>query len=249
MTNLLILNAYNLANIFQRLRNELGFVEYHNEDLIAELRHFSGQSLSPENSYLMFYTIWVFALLENMKQADEIVNIDLLSLSEQYRKELLARLAGRRIDCLDFASCQIPQSCYTQKEKTFFQGIEERVHEMLMQNGYAQSEIVSLLDLRMKHGPTQSFRLLPGRTAGHKLLTEAARAREMVIYYEQQARETSVSCRKLENELAQLGVAREELQMQLTKLETELAAIVGSRSWRLTRPLRAIRAFLSSLRP
>ncbi|MBI3775770.1 MAG: hypothetical protein HY273_09500, partial [Gammaproteobacteria bacterium] len=78
-TNLLILNSNNPPKLLADLKTELAFEGFHDADISREFEHFDRYRLAPEQSYILFYTLWCYALLENKPLADLVINIDALS--------------------------------------------------------------------------------------------------------------------------------------------------------------------------
>lgn len=223
-TNLMILNAEYLPDIFQCLRRELNFSEYHHEDIEAEFEHFRTQPLTADQNYLLFYTTWAFGLLENLQKSDMSINIDSLSSSESYRTEVTSELAQKGIDGLDFSDCTIPQASYTSKEQAFFEAIEARVHQMLMQNGYTRSELLNLLELRREHAPKLRLKKQSASIIRKELVDQASRARDLVREYE-----TNIAY--LKTELRGMGLESERHQAEHERLTEALDQSRNHSQW------------------
>jgi hypothetical protein len=174
----IILNAQTRPAIIDRLVAEIGYVAFHHADFFQELQHFEQRRLSSEHSYLVFYTLWCLGLLEAKAHADLMINIDNLTTSDDYRKNVTAQLAVAGIDGLDFSDCHAPQGYFDAASEEFFTRIEDRAHTLLVASGYSAQ---CLDDLRQLVESNQ-----PVRTAHNcdALARDLRHVREIVIRVE-----------------------------------------------------------------
>lgn len=173
----IVLGANPAPPIVARLKEEIGYVEFHHDEIAEELRHFEQHRLSSEDSYLVFYTLWCLGLLEGTTYADHIINIDALSTSIKYREETANNFKALGIQGVDFSDCHIPQAFFDTTDNKFFKGIETRVHGLLLTSGYTQELINTILNIRLEHAPTTHDDSIT-------LVRDLHRARETALRFE-----------------------------------------------------------------
>jgi len=220
-TSLLILNAKEAPPVLLRLRKELGFIEFHDEDISREFRHFESMALTPEQSYLLHYTIWCYALLENLKSSDACVSVDLLSESPRYRDEVVSFLDGKGFVGLDFSDCAIPQAAYSSQEEDFFRDIESQAHALFLQSGHTKDDIFRMLEFTELHKTSRDTALQEtGQIA--KMIHEAERARELTIRFERDFGTILRDKNRLLREQSALMQRAQELELQLKELSDKI---------------------------
>jgi hypothetical protein len=178
--NLMIANAQSPPLFIRQLRNDLGITPFHSHDIWLEFKHFDLHRLDAAGSYTLFYALWCHAMLEARPYCDISINIDQLSLSELYRNEILSALDDMGIKGLDLSDAAIPIGVYGKQDVDFFSGLEDRVHGLLLQNGYNQAQVDEMLALRREH-------TIPSNEIGpldQVLARDALRARELSRRYE-----------------------------------------------------------------
>ena len=173
----IILGANAAPEVVKRLRHEISYVEFHHEDIAKEFEHFGQRHLNSENSYLVFYTLWCLGLIEGNVHADQLINIDGLSNSMNYRATVTEKLVELGVTGIDYSDCSVPQAYYSNKEVEFFNRIEDRVHGLLLASGYAQETLNNLLKLRLEHQPERMVN--PG-----DLTRDLERMRDIALRYE-----------------------------------------------------------------
>ncbi|MCF6178905.1 MAG: hypothetical protein L3J63_05875 [Geopsychrobacter sp.] len=178
--NLLILNADPHPEVIASLRREVGFEAYHSEDLIDEFAFFDRKRLPPEESYLVFYILWLLGIMEGRRHADLLINIDAMSDQPDYRQEVVENLECLGISGLDFNDCRVVQSCYGDQEKSFYHRIEERAYGLLLASGFQRDDLEAIQRLREKYHPLL-WQRKPARTNISLILNNAERARETVL--------------------------------------------------------------------
>lgn len=244
VANLLIANAQNTPPFITAVKQAIGIEEYHNpEQLDDEILHFQKCRLDARGSYLLFYALWCHALLEAREHCDMDINIDRLSLSQNYRKSIQKRFASYNIDGIDFDDCHVPQAAYGDIDSLFFDEIEQSVHEIMKSNGYSDEHIQYILDARSKHKPA------PDRVKPKDQLRDAMNARALARRYEseldglQRILNTKDSLQELMATQKKLNAKLQELEdlREWTKdLEGQLKAIHKSIFWRLLMPIRVL---------
>lgn len=186
ITSQLILNAPNHPDVIDRLRREIDFEEFHDEDISKEFAHFNLNRLTAENSYFIFYLIWCLGLFEGMDNADLMLNIDTLSTQPNYREEVKNQLLQWGITDLDFTDCQVPQTYYGTEDRAFFVMQEERVHALLLLSGYPLATLNQLKVLRQINEPDLwSYPL--DTIPAEKMLSASVDARAIVLREETQS--------------------------------------------------------------
>ena len=189
VTSQMLLNTIQHPYAISILKDEIGFADFHDDSIQSELSHFYNNRLSVMDSYSSFYLLWCLGLLEAVKNADLLLNIDRLSDSVQYREDFLNNLSNYGIKDIDLSDANVPQGYYSDAEKAFFNPIEERIHDILLRSGCSRERLERLTALRKADEP-----LLWSRPSSdispERLLRDCARARGTVL-----ARETESSVR------------------------------------------------------
>lgn len=153
----IILNAHAVPPVILRLRGEVGYTEFHDDNISEEFRHFQQRPLSAENSYLVFYTLWCLGLLEGRSHADLMINIDHLSDFGAYRQDVANGFQSIGISEVDLSDCHVPQGCYDQTDQEFFKTVEGRVHGLLLTSGYGEGTVEGIKDLRDEYAPLRTL--------------------------------------------------------------------------------------------
>ena len=159
ITSQLILNAPIHPEAITRLKKEIGFTEFHHDDISLEFSHFNSKRLSAGKSYLIFYLLWCLGLLEAMANADLLVNIDALSNSQSYKEEINKHLLHFNVLDIDFSDCKVPQRYYSDVNKAFFAVLEDRVHSIVLLSGYSKEQLTHLQGLRQSSEPKDANRI------------------------------------------------------------------------------------------
>jgi hypothetical protein len=262
-SNLMIANAQSPPLFIRQLRNDLGITTFHSHDIWLEFKHFDLHRLDAAGSYTLFYALWCHAMLEARPYCDISINIDQLSLSELYRNEILSALDDMGIKGLDLSDAAIPIGAYGKQDVDFFSGLEDRVHGLLLQNGYNQAQVDEMLALRREHtipsneiGPLDQVLardLLRGRELSRRYETEIHYWQNELNLADQRARQAEANAREaqaraeqaeqraseaLQREAHQLSDRVLQAEARAHEAELRLAAIYNSKSWRITAPLR-----------
>ena len=182
--NQVILNSNTVPNVINRLKLEIGFSPYRSDDIYAELAHYHSRRLAPEESYMVFYTLWCLGLIEGMEHSDVLMNIDALSDRAPYRQEIVKELELCGVSGITLEDCQVAQTYYTEKDKEFFRRIEDRVHGLLLLSQYPQKTIDQIAGLRQEYEPAV-WKLSSAEIPSELLVENAVRAREYVKRIEQ----------------------------------------------------------------
>jgi hypothetical protein len=182
--NQLILNSNAVPDVIHRLKLEVGFNPYQSHDIIDEMRHYFSRPLAPEESFMVFYMLWCLGLIEGMEHSDVLINIDALSDQATYRQKIVNHLELRGVSGITLEDCQVTQTYYTEKDREFFQKIEERVHELLLMSGFPQKTIDQITSLRQEFEPG-IWGLPSDKIPSEFLVENAVRAREYVKRIEQ----------------------------------------------------------------
>ena len=211
-TTQLIFNAQNLPPVLAAVKDLCRIKNCHREEIEPEFAWAQSNPLTSRESYLAFYGLWLYSLLEIEKSANLSINIDLLSSSKAYRERVRAALATEGISGLDFGDCEIAQAKFTASDTHLFEDAETCVHGLFLDEGYRQAEIDSALSLRGSHRPGPR-RQMAARVA------DASRVRQVVI------RQLDLRA-SIGRETAQWKVSLGESQRHLSEREAELAEAV-----------------------
>ena len=204
--NQLIIHADHPPAPVRLMLRELKLAKYPQQDLAGAFAFYFDRPLTSEQNYLVFYMLWCLALLEGVKNADLLLNIDHLSESTDYQQDTNQKLSGLQIDGLDFSDCQVPQGYYSKDHQMFFLAAEARVHLWLIEGGWQQEDLEKILKLRAQFQP-----ILHAHPANEidqlPLIEQSDRFQEMARRFETALAEMSQN----------LIVVREESQIQITQ--------------------------------
>lgn len=221
--NLLILNALNPPAVFVEIRKKLGFQPYANPDIDKEFEFFSSHGLGDTGSYFLFFSLWYHALYEGLRLADYDINIDELSESLAYRREVTLRLEKMGVTALDLSDCQVHRGCYSRQDADFFIPIETQVIQLFQQHGY---------DGQLRADITQQLNEF--RNAA--VLDKADAPRQPCV---EDVRRLRVMVRRHESEVANMRrlIWDQRLELdRLARVEAELRSIYESRLWEAIHP-------------
>lgn len=207
--NQMIINSPNHPDVIARLRREIAFTPCEIDDIGDRFDWFKKHKLAPQHSYLVLYILWFLALKEGHSKADILLNVDRLSDSSEYRRQIIGEFANKDITSIDFSDCSIPQASYIEEDRTFFKRIEDQAHGMLLLSGTSQSEIEQILTIRHQYEPKLWSTKKPAGINCRNLTRDAERARRLVLNAE--AREVQL--------LHRLGHIQNELSIFKSRLE------------------------------
>ncbi|MCX7098688.1 MAG: DUF4214 domain-containing protein [Methylococcales bacterium] len=222
----IILGAQSRLPFVAKIREEIGYSEFHHELLQEEFGYFFQHRLTSENSYLLFYAFWCLGLLEGMAYADHLLNIDSLSTSQGYRLTINKHFEELGINGVDFSDCNVPQGFFDASDIDMFTRIENRVYGLLLVSGYSQETIDNIKQLRSEHAA--SIQVDPSG-----LQRDLHRAREIALRLETDdaGREQHLhnviggletQAKSLENDLTTSKLSLEGLAAQLESKDTEI---------------------------
>ena len=118
---------------FSVLAQYLPLIEFHSEIFHKEWLFYKVMLdlYSASERYLLFYFIWLTALIENVLHADIIINMNLLSQDLDYRERILQLIFGQRKADIDFDDCQIKVYDDHLFPEAELQAVEEHVHNLM----------------------------------------------------------------------------------------------------------------------
>jgi len=232
ITNQLILNARHAPKPIKLMVSELKLDCFTGESISDAFTFYNSNLLASEERYLCFYMLWCLGLQEGMKYADLLLNIDHLSASNEYKKEIVAMLEDIGVSGIDLSDCKIPQAIYSETEQAFFIKQEEKVHHWLIEGGWSQSQINEIQELRNKYKPNLINKSFKNRELIN-LVDQASRARDLTIRYETD-QAISLALNKESEAKAK------ESEAKAKESEAKAKAIYNSRSWRITAPIRFV---------
>ncbi|MEM7062888.1 MAG: hypothetical protein AAF572_06970 [Cyanobacteria bacterium P01_B01_bin.77] len=262
--HLLILNAQDLPEVFQDLKTSLKMPNFHSKEIFQEYRFFNDFWLSPQQSYLLFYTLWCYGILEARQHCNLFINIDMLSASSQYRMDITKQLFELNINGLDFSDCNIPLASYYEQDIRFFEPEEERVYRNLIKCGYTLDDINFIKNIRTENlvdfgsnepkFTTMARDIERSRELANGYQTKLAaspqkysdlkkeyfRLKENFIDSIEALEDLSERELVLEAAVQNLTMLTHEKELRCQQLEAELSVILNSTSMRITAPFRLI---------
>ena len=247
--NLQILAAKHAPAPFLELRERFGFVARG-----RDIGDFVGQRLNAAGSYTLFFALWCHAMLEARPRCDFALNIDSLSLDEDYRTSLLRQMELHNVAGVDFSDCAIPMGIYGQEDIAFFNGLEQHVIEIFLRHGYSSADLEEVRLLREQHYNPRRTENTPPKEIEREFerLRHLARRLETELSDAQRARGRLIddlTAQELKREalastLEIKEAEREALAEALSISEKALSLVLNSRYWRWGKPVRIMGAFL-----
>ncbi len=241
IVNLLVVNSKNSPPVILAIRNEIGLnlkegSSYH------ELSHFPWDS---RKRYLLFYSLWLYHLIENHQICHLDLNIDLLSNKGEYRQHRQNALEQHGIFGVDLSGCSSPITFLSDSEKSYFYNIENRVERIFLGNGYSLNKIQECREMRSSCSPQKQAGI-------PELWRNSEQSRRMALSYADrvgQAEERAVQAEERAVQAEERAVQAEERAVQAEERAVQaeaaskdhlmqLHAVYNSRSWRVTAPLR-----------
>ncbi|WP_133151476.1 hypothetical protein [Vibrio tasmaniensis] len=210
--NLLILSASPQPDIIKQISEKINITKYSNDDLLSRFSQLMKVKLSAENSYLLFYAIWLSSLIEALETADYIFNIDKLSTCDDYKELVSEELNNMGIQGVDFSDCQVPQCQFTNKDVEFFSNIESTIHELFLESGYDSELLENVLAFKDEYFPKDS------KLDANSILKDSERARELARNY---MTELSICHQNLETCRQSLESCNQNLENYNQSLELE----------------------------
>lgn len=216
--NQLIIRAPHAPAPVAQLRKALGIEDEASSDISAAFAHYGSKPDSSEKSYLVFYMLWCLGLHEGMAHADLLLNIDRLSDSGAYRDGMQDALLNAGISGIDFSGCRVPQGRYLKQDQTFFEPLEERVHQWLLEGGWTPELLEQVQTIRQQYGPTgRSVPITSCLPAD--LAEQASRARALARRYEtswaENASDLSSKIEIIKNRATQAEIREAEARAQI----------------------------------
>jgi len=86
-------------------------------------------------------------MLEAKPKSNISINIDDLSISDEYRKNTLTALKSHGIEGLDFSDSAVAIAAYGESDAEFFKPCEMFVHELLLKHGFSEESVATLKEL------------------------------------------------------------------------------------------------------
>ena len=173
-TTLLILNAQEVPRVLADVKTTCGIKSFHANEIDSEFSWAVGHRLASRESYRAFYALWLYSMLESEAAASLSINIDALSSSPQYRNIIFEALNRQEVLGLDFSDCNIAHATFDAKETTFFQAIEDDIHQLFAAQSDDRRSLSDALDLRTRYEPRRE------QSTGRQI-SEASRAREAAL--------------------------------------------------------------------
>ncbi|WP_336367016.1 hypothetical protein [Marinobacter sp. C2H3] len=256
--NQIIVNSKDAPESLKGLVSSMNLPRYKGGELFEAFEFYRKRPLTSEQSYLAFYFLWLMAMREGQLYADNVISIDRLSDSKEFKFEVRRRLEEAGLKSPDFSSCHIPQGYYAEKEREWFSNLEAQVHQALLNDRWTSNELQKILTIRHESQPI-SWAVSVSDRSPADMAEQVSRARTVARGQENlrshlaakindtEERLTSAESRALEAE-ARLNKADKAITQLMAKAaESEMAikVIVNSRSWRITAPLRALNRGLS----
>lgn len=214
-TTALILNAWAVPAVLLEIRDACRIATWHDSDVEREAIRAMAHRLPPEEAYLAFYALWLYAFIATEDAAQLSVSIDALSSSSSYREAVLQAFAEHNIGGLDFSDCSVPQSVFQERERHAFAAAEERVHDIFRRHGYAAQVLAAVAEARQRHAP--------GAAAGLVAVQgEVARMRDLATRYARTIADAQQRLEERDRHLEEASAARQAMAAEADAAAAQL---------------------------
>lgn len=229
----MFLFAPNLPIILEKVANEIGEDISLIQTTEERFAYFKANPLSPQQTYLLFYTLWKLAMIEARAWADISINMDELSASQDIRGSTLLALAELGLTGLHLDDCEIAIRTFTRQEQTFFRKIETKVDEWFATAGYHRDTLALVDSERNRCKPKRPS--YAGKSG--QLYLETSRLRQYALSLEERLVGFKADIefvhadkhRKHTEKLQAFKVEQEHLNGMLEKLQHECDSLSGSK--------------------
>mgnify|MGYP006284718809 CR=1 FL=1 len=159
------------------------FFEWAPKNTLDKLSYYRNSPIEASASYLLFFTVWALGALEAIEHADEIMLMNRINHSNEYREEVVDTLARNGINIVldDFS---LPASIYSSSDSRLFEDAEERVYQILLRSGWSQCHIEKIKEMisSLTLSQSEAFNLLAtGCLPVKVILDSASRDRETML--------------------------------------------------------------------
>ncbi len=254
------INCYDLS----WLKEILDIDKIESDDLATEYRYyeFVSNGFSPQTSYILFYTIWLISLLNNVVNCDFIIDLESIEEDLEEKRKVEKFLLEYHIS-IDFDDLKYKKySTYDLSTEQFseienFVNTKINLSEFCDQNKEKLNKVPGkILRNFFSSSPLSSVHHLESSKIDYSLIIKTMYQKFSIVYdhmkdlensyinYE----ETSVKLDQTKTELDQtkteLDQTKTELDQTKTELDqtkTELDQILSSDSWKITKPLLKIK--------
>ena len=267
--NQVIINADDVPPVIELLRSEIGFARYRSTDINDEFFWFKRNKLKFDESYLVFYVLWVLSLIEARKSADLMINMDSLSSDQSYANRIRAELIENEIFDIDFDDCNSPYFNFHTSEIDRFEKIEKLAHDLFVKVGFSPS----LIQYVINEKENNRVESLEKNEVAVNLVGEAFKARQLVERFNEETLEIKSIYENLNNHIATgLNDEIEQVKLEKARIEEDLLgknllvvevskelkeeslakneykekyeSIINSKFWKLTHSIRRIVSFI-----
>lgn len=143
----LIYHAAHLPPALQAIKAACGIDLPSNCDLSSAREQAERSPLKWRESYQAFFALWLYAQLELRQCADLDLSIDRLTHDATYRDAKLAEFSALGMSDIDFSDSLSPLIRLSSDETSLFREIEVKVADIFKANGFANSDIWTVLAL------------------------------------------------------------------------------------------------------
>jgi hypothetical protein len=218
--DLLIASQNREIKCFKKAANKIPLINYSDNDFIKELTFYKTivTTYSYYDLYYIFYYLWLSAFIENIVNADLIININLLSEDLAYRETVEEQLNDLGICDLQFNDVNIKNYNEYVLPVEDFTNIENDVIELIFQN--TSSEDLQTFNERVFRGDVEYFNL-PSAKKSTALLKNRMRKVQKVTRHTQH----NVIIGKLFNELYSITKKYETLSNEMRTCDNKIKAL------------------------
>uniref|UniRef100_A0A7C4VRE8 Glycosyltransferase n=1 Tax=Desulfatirhabdium butyrativorans TaxID=340467 RepID=A0A7C4VRE8_9BACT len=271
-TTRIIYSQENSPEYLLNILNELNVKKFHTCSIENMIDFYTKSMLIPELDYALFFGLWLFAYITSYKHCNTSIDMDMLSTNNVYQSSIINELAHLGINDIDFHDASLHRTFFVNKERDFYEPIENRIYELFLRSGCDNHALSEAWDYLIRSRKVVFTPDTETRFNHYSILEDAVRARELLFSTQErsatlreslcmvlaqrdkQISEIAQALARQEGEadrLSEILVEREqrlsELSQALAEREEQIGAILSSRSWRITRPLRWFWTFAHAL--
>lgn len=177
----LIYSQQNLPDVLGAVMASRNLLPLPGADTQAKLEYGYGHPIPPDADYCLFFGLWVYSFITAKRSCDVFVDMDETSSNNDYRETVLRELATIGIKSVNLSDSQLHRAVFTEREKSFYQVIEDQVLEIFRQSNLYADDLNAVRDYVRQQ---RHIVFLPGKCGladEVNALEDAARMRELLL--------------------------------------------------------------------
>ena len=251
VTPRVIFSQTNIPKILGAVLEASGVPSLVGRDLQEKVLYAFRHPIAPDQDYFLFFGLWTYSFVCGKRDCDVVIDMDQLSAFDEYRIHCLAELSKIGIESIEFSDVNLHRTFFESRERERFLLIEKQVLEIYRQHGISLESVHDYLEKEGRKSFHHNYEL-DSRTSG--FLEDACRMRQLLMARDIQISDLSLTVAERgsqiaglnqevaerDSQIAGLRASVDTLRQALAEREKQIGAVLASRSWRFTKPLRLL---------